>query len=102
MGRAIGVRALAGGHHVDFIGTHVSKAQALADEMVAEGSVEAAEEVDADIVVLAVPYTEAPHVVREHADQLSGTVIVDPTNPTSASSNLSTAIGSDRSARAVN
>jgi predicted dinucleotide-binding enzyme len=81
MGRAIGSRALAGGHQVDFIGTHIGKAQKLADEMVAEGSVEAAEEVDADIVVLAVPYTEAPHVVREYADQLSGTVIVDPTNP---------------------
>jgi predicted dinucleotide-binding enzyme len=81
MGRAIGSRALAGGHDVDFIGTHISKAQALADEMVAEGSVEAAAEIDADIVVLAVPYTEAPHVVREYADQLAGTVIVDPTNP---------------------
>ncbi len=37
--------------------------------------------VEAEIVVLAVPYTEAPHVVRQHADQLRGTVIVDPTNP---------------------
>jgi predicted dinucleotide-binding enzyme len=31
--------------------------------------------------VLAVPYTEAPHVVRQYSDQLSGIVIVDPTNP---------------------
>lgn len=81
MGRAIASRALAGGHEVRFIGTHVSKAQHLADEMIGEGSVEPAEAVDGEIVVLAVPYTEAPHVVREYAGQLGGTVIVDPTNP---------------------
>lgn len=81
MGRAIGTRALAGGHEVDFIGTHISKARELADEMVGEGTVAAAEGVEAEVVVLAVPYTEAPHVVRQHADQLHGTVIVDPTNP---------------------
>ena len=81
MGRAIGSRALAGGHEIDFIGTHISKARELADEMVGEGSVAAADKVDAEVVVLAVPYTEAPHVVRQHAGHLRGTVIVDPTNP---------------------
>jgi predicted dinucleotide-binding enzyme len=81
MGHAIGSRALAGGHEIDFIGTHISKARELADEMVGEGSVGASEKVEAEIVVLAVPYTEAPHVVRQHAGQLRGTVIVDPTNP---------------------
>lgn len=81
MGRAIGSRALAGGHEIDFIGTHISKARELADEMVGEGSVAAADKVEAEVVVLAVPYTEAPHVVRQHAGQLRGTVIVDPTNP---------------------
>jgi predicted dinucleotide-binding enzyme len=81
MSRAIASRALAGGHEVSFIGTHISKAQELADEMIGEGTVEAAEGVSGEVVVLAVPYSEAPHVVREYADQLSGTVIVDPTNP---------------------
>lgn len=81
MGRAIASRALAGGHTVNFIGTHIQKAQEAADEMIGEGSVQAAEQVDGDLVVLAVPYTEAPHVVREYVDQLSGTVVVDPTNP---------------------
>lgn len=37
MGRAIASRALAGSHEVSFIGTHISKAQELADEMVGEG-----------------------------------------------------------------
>jgi predicted dinucleotide-binding enzyme len=66
---------------VTFIGTHIAKAQEIADEMFGEGSVQAAERITGDLVVLAVPYTEAPHVVREYADQLSGTVIIDPTNP---------------------
>lgn len=81
MGRAIGSRALAGGHEVDFIGTHISKARELADEMVGEGPIGAAENIQGEIVVLAVPSTEPPHVVRQHAGQLRGTVIVDPTNP---------------------
>ncbi len=81
MARAIGSRVLAGGHAIDFIGTHISKARELADEMVGEGSVAAAEKIEAEVVVLAVPYTDAPHVVRQRADQLRGTVIVDPTNP---------------------
>jgi predicted dinucleotide-binding enzyme len=81
MARAIGARALAGGHAVRFIGTHLAKATELADEMTAEGFTEGAEDLAGDIVVLAVPYTQAPHVVRQYADQLGGKVIVDPTNP---------------------
>jgi hypothetical protein len=81
MGRAIAARALAGGHEVTFVGTHMAKAEEVAQEMFGEGQVEAADRVDGDLVVLAVPYTEAPHVVREHSAQLGGTVIIDPTNP---------------------
>jgi predicted dinucleotide-binding enzyme len=55
MGRAIAVRALAGGHEVDFIGTHVSKAQPLVDELAGEGPVRAVEYLDAEVAVLAVP-----------------------------------------------
>ena len=54
MGRAIASRAVAGGHEVEFIGTHISKAQALADEMIGEGSVQAADLVQGDLVVVAV------------------------------------------------
>jgi predicted dinucleotide-binding enzyme len=81
MGRAIGTRALAGGHQVSYVGTHLSKAQELADEMIGEGDVSASEGVDGDVVVLAVPYTEAPHVVREYSEQLGGRIVIDPTNP---------------------
>lgn len=81
LGRALGSRALACGHEVEFVGTHISKAEELADELVGEGSVAATEKLGGEVVVLAVPYTEAPHVVREYEDQLDGKVIVDPTNP---------------------
>jgi predicted dinucleotide-binding enzyme len=80
MARGIATRALAGGHHVMFVGTDLGKAQDLADEMTSEGPVRAAEEIGGDLVVLAVPYTEAPHVVAQYADQLDGMVVVDVTN----------------------
>jgi hypothetical protein len=44
IGRAIGSRALAGGHEVSYIGTHLGKAQGLADEMIGEGAVSASED----------------------------------------------------------
>jgi predicted dinucleotide-binding enzyme len=81
MARAVAIRALAGGHHVTFVGTHVSKAEDLADELRAEGPVRSSDEVDGEIVVLAVPYTQAPHAVRQHADRLDGRVVIDITNP---------------------
>jgi predicted dinucleotide-binding enzyme len=57
MARAITTRALPGGHEVNLVGTHISKAQELADELIGEGSVDAAEEIAGELVVLAVPYT---------------------------------------------
>ena len=81
MARAITTRAIAGGHHVTLVGTSVSKAEALADELSGEGPVTAAEAVDGDMLVLAVPYTRAPHFVRQHAHALDGMVVVDITNP---------------------
>jgi predicted dinucleotide-binding enzyme len=81
MGRAVARRALAGGHHVTVVGTHIAKADDLAEELTGEGPVRGAERAEGDIVVFAVPYTEAPHAVRQHADELGGAVIVDVTNP---------------------
>jgi predicted dinucleotide-binding enzyme len=81
MARGIAIRALAGGHEVTFVGTAVAKADDLAEELIGYGSVRSAEAIAGDIVVLAVPYTQAPHVVRQYADQLDGAVVVDTTNP---------------------
>ena len=68
MGRAIAVRMLAGGHAVTFVGTYtyIARAQKFADEMAGEGDVEAVDRVRGAVAVLAVPYTEAPHVVRTY------------------------------------
>jgi 8-hydroxy-5-deazaflavin:NADPH oxidoreductase len=81
MARAIATRVLAGGHEVVFVGTHIGKAEDLADELSGQGLVRSAEAVDGDILVLAVPYSAAPHVVRQHASELDGTVVIDITNP---------------------
>ena len=81
MARGVAARALAGGHHVAFVGTALGKAEDLADELVGQGTVRAAEAAEGDIVVLAVPYTAAPHAVRQHAGELAGAVLVDVTNP---------------------
>jgi predicted dinucleotide-binding enzyme len=81
MARAIATRALVGGHEVSFVGTHIGKAEDLADELSGQGPVRSAEAVDGDILVLAVPYSAAAHVVRQHAAELDGTVVIDITNP---------------------
>jgi 8-hydroxy-5-deazaflavin:NADPH oxidoreductase len=79
MARAIGTRAVAGGHDVTVFGTAPEKAQALAGEL--GGSAHAGERVEGDVVVLAVPYTAAADVVTTYGDQLDGKVVVDITNP---------------------
>lgn len=81
MARGIAVRALSGGHRVELVGTHLAKAEDLADELAGQGDVSPAEAPDGDLVVLAVPFTEGPHVVRQHAGTLAGRVLVDVTNP---------------------
>jgi predicted dinucleotide-binding enzyme len=81
MARAIATRALAGGHHVTFVGTDIRKADDLAEEMTGLGPVAGSELAEGDVVVLAVPYSEAPHAVRQHAAELDGAVLVDVTNP---------------------
>jgi predicted dinucleotide-binding enzyme len=80
---AVGVatRALAGGHAVTFVGTHIGKAQDLADGMAGLGEVDASETVAGDVVVLAVRFTDAPHAVRGHAGEIGSAVLVDVTNP---------------------
>jgi 8-hydroxy-5-deazaflavin:NADPH oxidoreductase len=81
MARGIAVRALSGGHEVSFVGTAIAKADDLAEELIGYGSVSGSETVEGPMVVLAVPYTQAPHVVRQHAGELDGAVVVDATNP---------------------
>jgi 8-hydroxy-5-deazaflavin:NADPH oxidoreductase len=83
MGRGIATRALAGGHDVTLIGTEVDKAQQLADELgqSGSGSIKAGDSPTGELVVLAVWYPGVIDIVRQHADQLDGKVVVDITNP---------------------
>jgi 8-hydroxy-5-deazaflavin:NADPH oxidoreductase len=82
MGRAIGTRAVAGGHEVEIVDRDPADAQGLADEL---GGSAAALEPGApfggEVVVLAVYYPGIKDAVRQYADQLAGKVVVDTTNP---------------------
>jgi NADPH-dependent F420 reductase len=82
MARGIATRALAGGNRVTLLGTSVDKAQALADEL--SGDVRPAQvgdELQGDVVVLAVWYQAVDDVLRRYEGELESKVVVDITNP---------------------
>jgi NADPH-dependent F420 reductase len=88
MARGIAARALAGASNVTLLGHQPGEAEAVAEELRtgrANGdSVKAGafgDPLDADVVVLAVPYVAAAGIVEEYGDQLDGKVVVDITNP---------------------
>jgi NADPH-dependent F420 reductase len=82
MGRAIGTRAVAGGHRVEIVDRDPDDAKALAEEL---GDSATALEPDApfggDVVVFAVYYPGIKDAVRQYADRIAGKVVVDITNP---------------------
>jgi 8-hydroxy-5-deazaflavin:NADPH oxidoreductase len=88
MARGIASRALSGGHTVRLIDRSHKKAMDLADEL--RGTAPGAAEVnasdaigveDADVVVLALPYPAGRDVVAEYGTALTGSVLVDISNP---------------------
>jgi 8-hydroxy-5-deazaflavin:NADPH oxidoreductase len=82
MARGIATRAVAGGHAVTLLGTTTDKAQALAGEL--SGDVRAGavgDELQGDVVVLAVWYQALDDVLSRYGNQLAGKVVVDITNP---------------------
>lgn len=82
MARAIGSRALAGGHRVRIADREASKAVSLAADLGAGSTGEALEEIgDADVVVLATPYRGSLEIAREWSDRLSGKILIDISNP---------------------
>jgi NADPH-dependent F420 reductase len=82
MGRAIGTRALAGGHRVEIVDREPAEARRLAEEL---GDSTTALDADApfggEVVVLAVYYPGSKDAVQQYADRLAGKVVVDITNP---------------------
>jgi predicted dinucleotide-binding enzyme len=88
MARAIGARALAGGHSVTVVGKDEQHAREALDALGEAGDVQAvvdAAPIEGDVVVLAVYYPDAREAVERHADELAGKVVVDVTNPVNES-----------------
>jgi hypothetical protein len=82
MGRAIGTRAVAGGHEVEIVDRDPAEAQKLAEELGGSATaLEAAAQFGGEIVVFALYYPGIKDAVRQYADQLAGKVVVDITNP---------------------
>jgi len=82
MGRAIGTRALAGGHQVEILDRDPAEARKLAEEL-GDGAtgLEPDAEFGGDVVVFAVYYPGIKDAVEQYADRLAGKVVVDITNP---------------------
>jgi predicted dinucleotide-binding enzyme len=82
MGRGIGTRAVAGGHQVEILAQHPSHARKLAEELGASATaLDPGPPFGGELVVFAVYYPGIKDAVRQYAEQLSGKVVVDITNP---------------------
>jgi hypothetical protein len=82
MAAAIGGRAAKAGYTVEVVSRDPAKARALADKLAAGATTGTYGAAPAgDIVILAVPYTNAAAVVAEYGKALDGKVIIDITNP---------------------
>src|SRR5512132_351468 len=82
MATAISGRIAKAGHTVEVVSRDPAKARALADQLAAGATTGTYGAAPAgDIVILAVPYTNAAAVVAEYGDALDGKVIIDVTNP---------------------
>jgi predicted dinucleotide-binding enzyme len=82
MGRAIGTRAVAGGHEVEIVDRDPGEAERLADELGDSASaLGRGAPLGGEVVVFALYYPGIKDAVQEYADQLAGKVVVDITNP---------------------
>jgi hypothetical protein len=82
VGSALGGTLARAGHEVTFAAQDAAKTREVAARAGAVASASVAEAVaDADVVVLAVPYSAADGVAREIAPAVGGKVVIDATNP---------------------
>jgi 8-hydroxy-5-deazaflavin:NADPH oxidoreductase len=82
MGRAIGTRAVAGGHQVELIDRNPEDAETLAQELGdSAAAIDAGSEFGGDVVVIALYYPVTLEAVRQYRDQLAGKVVVEISNP---------------------
>ncbi len=82
MGRAIGTRAITGGHEVEIVDHDPSDAGALAQELGGSASaLDPGKPFGGEVVVFAVYYPAIKDAVGQYADEIAGKVVVDITNP---------------------
>jgi NADPH-dependent F420 reductase len=82
MGRAIGTRAVAGGHEVEIVDRDPAEAQKLAEELgPSANAVDPEAELTGEVVVLALYYPGIKDAARQYANKLAGKVVVDISNP---------------------
>lgn len=85
MGRGIGTVAVRGGNHVTLIDEDPEAARRLADELQAAGSGTATpgriEDIQGDVVVLAIYYPANKELAQQLGARLAGKVVVDIANP---------------------
>jgi NADPH-dependent F420 reductase len=85
MARGIGTRFAASKIDVEILAPKADEAAALARELAAAGGsacgAAAADPIQGEVVVLAVPYEAALDIAESRRDELTGRVVVDITNP---------------------
>jgi predicted dinucleotide-binding enzyme len=81
MTRAIGARAVEGGHAVEVVGRDQAKAHDLAASLGGGATAGTFGTAPAgDLVILAVPYASAAQVLAQYGDVLAGKVVIDISN----------------------
>ena len=99
MGRGIGTRAVAGGHEVEIVDRDPAEAQKLAGELGdAATALEPGAPFGGEVVVFALYYPGNKDAVQQYADQISGKIVVDVSNPVDTNTWDRLATPSDRSA----
>ena len=82
MGRAIGTRAVAGGHEVEIVDRDPAEARKLAEELGPSATaVDPESDFGGEVVVLAMYYPGIKDAARQYANKLAGKVVVDISNP---------------------
>jgi 8-hydroxy-5-deazaflavin:NADPH oxidoreductase len=82
MGRAIGARAVGGGHEVEIVARDPAKALELAEELGPSATaVDPEADFGGEVVVLAMYYPGIKDAARQYANKLAGKVVVDISNP---------------------
>lgn len=85
VGAALAQASVAAGHTVTLSAAHPDHAAEVAGNVGAQAAASNREAVtDAEVVILAVPYTAVTDIVDEVGDALDGKVVVDATNPLNA------------------